>query len=126
MPLLTCQFCMLLLCVVLQLIAISILARVYSYYSYCQTDLCNTQLSTETYVLHSYHSCDTQYPHTLIHDILLIVHLKLCYCELLLESYASIQLNIHYVAETCAVVPVYFGRLEAVYKCPDCEGQFIC
>ena len=43
------------------------------------------------------------------------------------ESYShpAVQLNIHYVAETCAVVPVYYGHLDFIYKCPDYQGVLI-
>ena len=39
---------------------------------------------------------------------------------------SSVQLNIDDVADTCAVVPVYFGHLDDIHKCPDYQGQFIC
>ena len=42
------------------------------------------------------------------------------------KPFSSVQLNIHDVAETCAVVPVYFGHREAIHKCPDYQGKFIC
>ena len=63
-----------------------------------------------------------------MHDILLIVTFEVM---LLIastgESYShpAVQLNIHYVAETCAVVPVYYGHLEAIHKCPDYLGVLI-
>ena len=65
--------------------AISILARVYNYYSYYHIDIYIASIYNRD-LLHSYHSCDTQYPHSVMHGILLSVHLKLCYCELLLEK----------------------------------------
>ena len=36
-----------------------------------------------------------------------------------IKLFLSGQLDIHGVAETCAVVPVYYGHLEAIHKYPD-------
>ena len=35
------------------------------------------------------------------------------------KLFSSVQLNIHYVAESCAVEPIYYGRFETIHKCPD-------
>ena len=35
------------------------------------------------------------------------------------KLFSSGQLNTHDVAEACAVVPVCYGHLETIHKCPD-------
>ena len=47
------------------------------------------------------------------------------------KLFSSGKLNIHDVAETCAVVLVYYGHLEAIHMWPDImypdyPGQFLC
>ena len=41
------------------------------------------------------------------------------------KLFSSVQLNIHDVVETFAVVPVYYGHLKAIDKCPDYPGKYI-
>ena len=57
-------------------------------------------------------------PHTVQLCIIfcLLSHLKLCYCKLLL---------MHDVTETFALLPVYYGHLEVIHKCPDYQGVLI-
>ena len=35
------------------------------------------------------------------------------------KLFSSVQLNIHYVAVSCAVESMYYGRIGTIHKCPD-------
>ena len=35
------------------------------------------------------------------------------------KIFLSVQLNIHYVAESCAVESMYYGHIGTIHKCPD-------
>ena len=35
------------------------------------------------------------------------------------KLFSSVQLNIHYIAESCAVEFMYYGRIGTIHKCPD-------
>ena len=35
------------------------------------------------------------------------------------KLFSSVQLNIQYVAESCAVEPIYYGHIGTIHKCPD-------
>ena len=41
------------------------------------------------------------------------------------KLFLSVQLNIHDVAETSAMMLVYYGHLEAIHKCPDYQSVLI-
>ena len=41
------------------------------------------------------------------------------------KLFSSVHLNIHYVAESCEVEPIYYGRTRAIHKCPDYQGVLI-
>ena len=41
------------------------------------------------------------------------------------KLFSSSQLNIHDVAESCAVEPMYYGRIGTIHKCPDYQGVLI-
>ena len=70
---------------------------------------------------YSYHSSDTQYPHTAVDDILLTVTLEIVFlCPLERKLFSSMQLNVHHVAESCTVEPL--DTLGAIHKCPDNQG----
>ena len=65
------------------------------------------------------HLCDTHTPQTAVHDTLFvdcyILNMKLCYCVLVLEKlFSSFQLNVHHVAESCTVKPLFYGHLAAI------------
>ena len=46
-----------------------------------------------------------------------------CFCWR--KLFSSVQLNIHYLAESCAVEPIYYGRIGTIHKCPDYQCVLI-
>ena len=41
------------------------------------------------------------------------------------KLFSSVQLNIHYVAESCAVEPMYYGCIRIIHKYPDYQVVLI-
>ena len=41
------------------------------------------------------------------------------------KLFSSVQLTVHYVAESCAVEPIYYGRIGTIHKCLDYQGDLI-
>ena len=79
-------------------------------------------------LLRSSYSYDTWYPRMYNYACYFVDYYILsCSTESFYQNklFSSVQLNIHNVTETCAVVPVYYGHLEAIHKCPDYQGILI-
>ena len=85
--------------------------------------------------LFTYHSCDTQHPRTVVHNILFtvaheVVLLAKCFYQRGL-SHQFCLMSKMLLRAVHAVQPVYYGHIGTIHKCtgyqgvPDYPGQFI-
>ena len=53
------------------------------------------------------------------HVLLTLTLCGVAVCFYWRKLFSSVQLNIHYVAESCAVESLYYGCIGTIHKCPD-------